>query len=39
MFIFWIVVGMFMGWAIPKPAIVTELQDKAVAWVKGLLGN
>ncbi len=34
--IFWVLVGMFVGWAFPQPAFVKDLQDKAVEGVKSL---
>lgn len=37
--IFWILVGMFVGWAFPQPKWVKTLQDKAVAWIKSLFNQ
>lgn len=34
--IFWIVVGLLIGWSWPQPAWSKYLQDKLVAWVKSL---
>ena len=34
--LFWIAVGMFIGWNLPQPTWARELQDKVVAAVKNL---
>lgn len=39
MFLFWVAVGAFIGWAFPQPEWAKKLQEKLVAWVKGLLGK
>jgi len=36
MFIFWILVGAFIGWAMPQPEWAKELQEKVLGWLKGL---
>lgn len=33
--LFWICVGIFIGWNLPQPAWVKSLQDKVVAAIKG----
>ena len=37
--IFWVAVGLFLGWAFPKPEWVKNLQDKVVSTVKGWFGK
>jgi hypothetical protein len=37
--LFWVLVGMFIGWNLPQPAWARELQDKVVGIVKGVIGN
>lgn len=39
MTIFWVVVGMFVGWAFPQPEWVKSLQDKAVDGIKSLFNK
>lgn len=39
MWIIWIVVGIFVGWAIPQPAWVKSLQDMVITKVKSLFGR
>ena len=34
--LFWIAVGMFIGWNLPQPAWARALQDKVVTVVKNL---
>ena len=34
--LFWIAVGMFIGWNLPQPAWARELQDKVVAVIRNL---
>ena len=34
--LFWIAVGMFIGWNLPQPAWAKELQQKVVAALKTL---
>jgi hypothetical protein len=36
MFLFWIALGAFIGWAIPQPQWAADLQEKIVGWLKGL---
>lgn len=33
---FWIFVGVLVGWNIPQPEFAKVLQTKAVEWFKGL---
>ena len=37
--LFWIAVGMFIGWNLPQPAWARELQEKAVAAIRNLGGK
>jgi len=39
MWIFWILVGLFVGWSFPQPEWVKSLQDKLVSTVKGWFGK
>ena len=34
--LFWICVGILIGWNLPQPAWAKSLQDRAVATIKGL---
>lgn len=34
--LFWVSVGVVIGWNLPQPAWAKEATDKVVAWVKGL---
>lgn len=34
--LFWIAVGMFIGWNLPQPTWARELQEKVVAAIKTL---
>jgi hypothetical protein len=34
--LFWILVGMFIGWNLPQPAWARDLQAKVVAAIKNL---
>ena len=34
--LFWILVGMFIGWNLPQPAWARDLQAKVVAAIKAL---
>ncbi len=36
MFLFWILVGAFIGWAFPQPEWAKQLQEKVLGWLKGL---
>lgn len=36
--LFWILVGMFIGWNLPQPTFARDLQAKVVAAIK-TLGN
>lgn len=36
--LFWIAVGIVIGWNLPQPAWAREWQDKAVAFIRNL-GN
>ena len=36
--IFYITIGTFIGWNCPQPAYAKAIQEKVVAWFKGL-GN
>jgi hypothetical protein len=37
--LFWIAVGIVIGWNLPQPAWARELQDKAVAFFRNLGGK
>ncbi len=37
--VFWVLVGMFVGWNLPQPPWAKELQDKVVNAVKAILGK
>ena len=37
--IFWVVVGMLIGWQVPQPTWVKLLWDKAVAKIKGIFNK
>lgn len=37
--LFWIAVGLFIGWNMPQPPWAKELQDKAVGLVRSVIGN
>ncbi|WP_274601177.1 hypothetical protein [Halochromatium roseum] len=37
--LFWVLVGLFIGWNLPQPAWAKELQDKVVGLVKAALGK
>ena len=34
--LFWIVVGIVIGWNLPQPSWAREAQDKAVAFIRNL---
>lgn len=35
--IFWVVVGLLIGWSWPQPAWAKYLQDRLVIWFKNVL--
>ena len=37
--LFWIAVGLFIGWNMPQPHWARELQEKVVAMVQSIIGN
>lgn len=37
--LFWILVGMFIGWNVERPEWSRQLQDRVVAWVKQLFNK
>jgi hypothetical protein len=37
--LFFVAVGIFIGWNLPQPPWALELQDKAVQFVRGLTGK
>lgn len=37
--LFWVLVGLFIGWNLPQPPWARELQDKVVGVVKAALGK
>jgi len=37
--LFWVCVGILIGWNLPQPAWAKSLQDKVVAAIKGLENN
>jgi len=37
--LFWICVGILIGWNLPQPAWAKSLQDKTVAAIKGALNK
>ena len=36
--LFWVAVGLFVGWAVPQPAWAAWLQEKVLGFFKNLLG-
>jgi len=36
--LFWVAVGVFVGWNLPQPAWASWVQDKVLGFFKGLLG-
>jgi hypothetical protein len=36
MFLFWIAVGAFIGWAFPQPQWAKNIQETIVSWLDGL---
>jgi hypothetical protein len=37
--LFWILVGLVIGWNLPQPAWAKQLQDRVVASVRELMGK
>jgi hypothetical protein len=37
--LFWVCVGLFIGWNLPQPLWARELQEKVMAVVKAVIGK